>query len=90
VLFDDPLFPQQWHLSTPKELQASEEAKANATLVGAGLNVGPAWSKGYSGRGVVVTIVDDGVEHDHPDLVANYDPLASTDLNGRDDDPYVT
>ena len=43
---------------------------------------------GYSGRGVVVTILDDGVEHNHPDLSGNYDKEASIDLNDNDDDPF--
>ena len=42
---------------------------------------------GFSGRGVVVSIVDDGLQKDHPDLRANYDPLASRDINDQDDDP---
>ena len=46
------------------------------------------WERGFTGSGVVVTIVDDGMEHDHPDLVDNYDPLASIDLNGNDADPF--
>eukprot|EP00116_Pleurobrachia_bachei_P017334 sb/3477596/ len=37
--------------------------------------------------GVVVTILDDGIEYTHPDLAANYDPEASTDLNDHDTDP---
>ena len=28
------------------------------------------------------------MEHTHPDLKQNYDPQASTDLNGNDDDPF--
>ena len=43
---------------------------------------------GYSGKGVVVTIVDDGIEHTHPDLAENYDKEASIDLNDNDDDPF--
>ena len=43
---------------------------------------------GYSGKGVVVTILDDGVEHNHPDLTDNYDKEASIDLNDNDDDPF--
>jgi furin len=42
---------------------------------------------GYTGRGIVITILDDGLEKDHPDLQANYDPLASFDINGDDADP---
>ena len=51
------------------------------------MNVESAWSAGVSGRGVAVTILDDGIEKDHPDLIRNYDPLASTDINDNDSDP---
>lgn len=36
------------------------------------MNVIPAWQQGITGKGVVVTILDDGLESDHPDLEANY------------------
>jgi len=36
------------------------------------MNVMPAWRKGYTGRGTVVSILDDGIEKDHPDIKANY------------------
>lgn len=36
------------------------------------MNVQQAWQDGISGKGVVVTILDDGLEKDHPDLVRNY------------------
>jgi subtilisin family serine protease len=61
----------QWHLSNN----------------GRDINVYPAWEKGYSGKGVVVTVVDDGIEYTHPDLADNYDAAASLDLNGNDNDP---
>ncbi|KAF0306395.1 Furin-1 [Amphibalanus amphitrite] len=51
------------------------------------MNVQGAWSQGVTGRGVVVTILDDGLEKDHPDLMDNYDPMASYDVNGHDPDP---
>ena len=35
-----------------------------------------------------MTILDDGVEHNHPDLSGNYDKEASIDLNDNDDDPF--
>ena len=51
------------------------------------MNVLEAWALGFTGQGVVVTILDDGVQPDHPDLKDNYDPLASKDINDNDDDP---
>ncbi|XP_069071965.1 proprotein convertase subtilisin/kexin type 4 [Pleurodeles waltl] len=68
----DPLFHKQWYMNND---------------VIPDLNVLTAWSLGYTGRGVVVTILDDGLEKDHPDLMDNYDPLASYDFNGNDPDP---
>ena len=39
---------------------------------GIDLNVVQAWKKGYTGEGVVVTTLDDGLYHEHPDLKNNY------------------
>lgn len=51
------------------------------------MNVQEAWLSGATGKGVSITILDDGIERSHPDLVANYDPMASYDVNDNDDDP---
>jgi hypothetical protein len=37
---------------------------------------------------VRVGVVDDGVQYDHPDLVANYDLSGHYDYGGNDADPY--
>ncbi|CAL9697284.1 unnamed protein product [Knipowitschia caucasica] len=68
----DPDFPKQWYLSDPAHQD---------------LHTKDAWAQGYTGRGVVVTILDDGIEKDHPDLINNYDPEASYDVNDGDSDP---
>ncbi|KAF7239569.1 Furin [Varanus komodoensis] len=68
----DPKFPQQWYLSNGNQRD---------------LNVQEAWQQGYTGRGIVVSILDDGIEKNHPDLEANYDPAASFDVNDQDADP---
>ncbi|KAG7247582.1 hypothetical protein CRUP_031545, partial [Coryphaenoides rupestris] len=47
------------------------------------MRIEEAWSRGFTGRGVAVSVLDDGVHADHPDLRANYDPLASDDVNGK-------
>lgn len=39
---------------------------------GLDMNVQSAWLEGATGKGVVVTILDDGLEKDHPDLLQNY------------------
>ena len=39
---------------------------------GLDMNVIPAWKEGIIGNGAVVTILDDGLEKDHPDLIQNY------------------
>lgn len=36
------------------------------------MNVQKAWERNVTGKNVVVTILDDGLEKDHPDLLANY------------------
>ncbi|XP_042748846.1 proprotein convertase subtilisin/kexin type 4 [Lagopus leucura] len=72
VVPTDPWFPKQWYMNND---------------ISPDLNILAAWSKGYTGRGVVLSILDDGIEKDHPDLAANYDPLASYDFNSNDPDP---
>lgn len=39
---------------------------------GLDMNVAIAWQKGYTGKGVVVSILDDGIQTNHPDLAQNY------------------
>ncbi|KAH8408854.1 hypothetical protein KR009_002398 [Drosophila setifemur] len=76
-IFPDPLFKEQWYLVS----------KNGGAKDGLDMNVGPAWQKGYTGKGVVVSILDDGIQTNHPDLAQNYDPDASFDINGNDSDP---
>uniref|UniRef100_A0A3B3TR46 Proprotein convertase subtilisin/kexin type 5a n=1 Tax=Poecilia latipinna TaxID=48699 RepID=A0A3B3TR46_9TELE len=37
-----------------------------------GMNIAAAWRRGYTGKGVVVSVLDDGIEKEHPDLKPNY------------------
>lgn len=51
------------------------------------INVFPCWNSNITGEGVVVSILDDGLEHTHKDLKKNYDKKASYDYNNNDKDP---
>uniref|UniRef100_A0AAQ4RA98 Proprotein convertase subtilisin/kexin type 5a n=1 Tax=Gasterosteus aculeatus aculeatus TaxID=481459 RepID=A0AAQ4RA98_GASAC len=51
------------------------------------MNIAGAWRRGYTGKGVVVSVLDDGIQGEHPDLKPNYDARASYDVNRRDEDP---
>ncbi|KAE8618084.1 hypothetical protein XENTR_v10009272 [Xenopus tropicalis] len=68
----DPKFMQQWYLLDTNRHD---------------LHVKEAWEQGFTGKGIVVSILDDGIEKNHPDLQANYDPAASYDVNDQDPDP---
>ena len=51
------------------------------------MNLLPAWKQGYTGRGVVVTILDDGIERDHPDLKQNYVSDETISLSAQTPNP---
>ncbi|XP_077162316.1 proprotein convertase subtilisin/kexin type 7 [Paroedura picta] len=72
--FNDPKFPQQWHLSNRKS-------------PGMDINVTGVWERNVTGQGVTVVVVDDGVEHTVKDIQPNYSPEGSYDLNSNDPDP---
>ncbi|XP_055963497.1 proprotein convertase subtilisin/kexin type 7 isoform X2 [Sorex fumeus] len=72
--FNDPKFPQQWHLN-------------NRRSPGRDINVTGVWERNVTGRGVTVVVVDDGVEHTVLDIAPNYSPEGSYDLNSNDPDP---
>lgn len=74
--FDDPDYNKQWYLHNTNEV-----------FKGYDHNVLPVWEQGVTGKGVVVSILDDGIEYRHTDLAANYDPDASYDFNSNDADP---
>ncbi|XP_037009750.2 neuroendocrine convertase 1 isoform X2 [Artibeus jamaicensis] len=78
-LFNDPMWNQQWYL---------QDTRMIASLPKLDLHVIPVWQKGITGKGVVITVLDDGLEWNHTDIYANYDPEASYDFNDNDHDPF--
>lgn len=70
---DDPYLPDQWHL---------ENTGQNGLFPGVDLNAPAAWDL-TSGEGVIIAIVDSGVDPNHPDL----DQVAGWDYVDGDADP---
>lgn len=77
LTISDPLFPAQYHLKKYSTAKAS-------------LNVTGVWDLGYTGNGVTIAIVDDGLQHTHPDLTANYKAAGSYNFDYNRADPGPT
>ena len=74
----DPLFEDQWHLNNIGQ---------SGGTPGIDANILPVWDMGFLGTGVQIAIVDDGLEHIHPDIQPNYSAADSWDFNDNDFDP---
>ena len=74
---DDPLIPDQWHLINTGQ---------DGNSMGVDLNVTAAWDR-YNGSGVMIRIVDDGLDILHEDLQPNFDASTSYDYCDNDEDP---
>lgn len=79
--FGDPLFNNQWHLHNIGQSGGTR---------GEDLNVLPVWEMGYSGNGVQIAIVEDGLQYDHPDLASGYVASTSYDYYGECPEPCDT
>jgi kexin len=55
----DPLFEKQWH-------HVNDEFPEHM------MNATPVWEMGYAGKGVITSLVDDGLDYTSDDLAANF------------------
>lgn len=82
ALPNDPLIGNQWHLKNTGQ---------GGGTAGTDVDVEPVWNypgTGYRGAGIVVGVVDDGLETGHPDLAANVRTDIDYDWNdGTPNDP---
>ncbi|XP_069787895.1 neuroendocrine convertase 2 isoform X3 [Narcine bancroftii] len=79
ITMNDPLFTKQWYLVNTGQIDGTP---------GLDLNVAEAWEMGYTGKGVTIAIMDDGIDYLHPDLADNYNAEASYDFSSNDPFPY--
>ncbi|KIY53508.1 hypothetical protein FISHEDRAFT_28097, partial [Fistulina hepatica ATCC 64428] len=64
----DPLFEQQWHI-------VNEEYPEHS------MNVVPVWDMGYTGKGIISSLIDDGLDYNADDLKDAFDAADSHDFN---------
>ncbi|MCA9196217.1 MAG: S8 family serine peptidase [Planctomycetales bacterium] len=74
---NDPLFAQQWYLSNTGQTGGT---------AGQDIRITDVWDQ-YQGQGVVIGVVDEGVEYLHPDLYDRYVAESSYDFTDNDADP---
>lgn len=74
---NDPFFGQQWHLRNTGQ---------NGAIPGVDIDVTNVWNS-YRGSGVMIGIVDDGLQYTHPDLAANCNTNIDYDYWSNDNNP---
>ena len=77
LLPNDTFFSQQWHLRNTGQ---------NGGAAGMDVNITNVWNT-YRGAGIVIGILDDGLQITHPDLVANVNTNLDWDFNSNDNNP---
>ena len=75
---DDSLFGDQWHLENT--------GQTNGGVSGEDVNITGAWNN-YRGSGIVIGIVDDGLDWNHADLDNYYADTLDYDFCSNDGDP---
>jgi subtilisin-like proprotein convertase family protein len=78
--YENPGVRESWHLIN------SGQSKGRK---GEDLNILPVWDSGISGNGVLVAIVDEGIELNHPDLTGNIRQDLALDLVGESGQFYA-
>ncbi len=76
---NDPQFTNQWHLLNTGQ---------NGGTAGVDINVTNVWET-YQGSNILIGIIDDGLDLDHEDLIANLNTTIDWDFNDNDSSPQA-
>lgn len=78
-LFPADLSPTYDTIALPETLRLQflalffqQDTRTSSSLPKLDLHVIPVWQKGITGKGVVITVLDDGLEWNHTDIYSNY------------------
>ncbi len=85
-LMSDILYEHQWHLDNTGQSNFASESGS----IGKDINTDQVISDGYSGKGVVVAVVDSGLEITHEDLNENIEENGSYNFVNDTTDPSTT
>ena len=83
VVSGDPLYQYQWHLNNTGQTNFATTAGTSTEDI----NVDSVIADGLTGTGIIVAVVDEGLEITHEDLVGNVVVDGSKDFVGNDTDP---
>ena len=61
--FNDDYYGKQWYLINEGQMDIPAMHD---------MNVKSAWLSGYTGKNVSIVIIDDGLDHEHPDFEGKY------------------
>jgi subtilisin family serine protease len=78
VIPNDTYFPEQWHLNNTGQSGGTPNADINAP---------EAWEITTGDPSIIVAVLDEGVDTDHPDLIDNIVPGYDFDSNDSDPNP---
>lgn len=79
IKFNDPFYKDQWYCHNDGQTGGEVDVDLNVVL---------SWKNGYTGVNITICILDDGIDHTHPDIKNNYRPDLSADMNDKsDNDP---
>ncbi len=74
--FDDPYFTNQWHC-----MNTGDNPAVQPSIAGVDLGCAEAWKLCTGDPSIIVAVVDEGVQYNHPDLAANM-WVNEAELNG--------
>ncbi|GFR27852.1 hypothetical protein TNCT_7323 [Trichonephila clavata] len=72
INFNDPLFEEQWYLLNKGQTGSAPDND---------INVLPVWKSGITGKGVRISVLDDGIHPQSEEVAQNYDSTSSEDLS---------
>ncbi|KAG1652008.1 PC3-like endoprotease variant B [Nymphon striatum] len=81
VYFNDPFFSDQWYLKNYGQ---------TGSKIGNDVNVVPVWKAGFSGHGIILSVLDDGIQARNDEIRENFDSGVSFDYIDNEADQDET